>query len=65
MTYKLICKFKFEGERHVTDIPSVANIANGFWVDDYYNFTIDPDKTTYWIPPSKIYYVEKIGIWGN
>ena len=62
MKFKLLCKFKFEGARYATDIPSVSNIVDGFWVDDWFNYTVDPERTSYWIPPSKIFYVEKLAI---
>lgn len=57
-TNRLICKFKFEGQQYATEIPSIADIKDGFWVDSCLEFT-KASNNTYWIPPSQIYYVEK------
>lgn len=60
-TSKLICKFEFEGQKYTTDIPSIHDICEGFWVDSCLEFT-KASNNAYWIPPTKIYYVEKLYI---
>lgn len=52
------CYFKFQGDTHSVETDSLFKLAEGFWVDDWIEYTVS-EKATYWIPPSKIQYVEK------
>lgn len=57
------CLFVFGvgiGKNHYfTDVPSIGDIKDGFWVDEAFEFTKSQDAK-YWIPPSRILHVEKI-----
>lgn len=53
------CVFKFEGEKYRTEGEHIAQFENGFWIDDWWEYTTSPEKSTYWIPPSKIQHIEK------
>lgn len=52
------CVFKFEGDKYRTEGKSVSCFMEGFWIDDWWEYTVG-DKAMYWIPPSKIQHIEK------
>ncbi len=57
------CLFVFGvgiGKNHYfTDVPSITDIREGFWVDESFEF-VKTGNNKYWIPPSRILHVEKI-----
>jgi hypothetical protein len=53
------CVFKFWDSAYQTAVPSIADVSLGFWVDEAWEFTKSSD-CKFWIPPSNIYYVEKV-----
>lgn len=55
------CFFRFRGEVYYVDSDKgIPYFMGGFWVDENLQFTHLSDKLKYWIPPSKIEYIEKI-----
>lgn len=56
-----IVHFRYE---HMDDcktlVPSIGDVMGGFWVDRYLEFT-KGEAGQYWIPPSSIKYVHKVG----
>lgn len=52
------CYFKFKGDIHCVEADAVYKFTEGFWVDDWIDYTVY-DKATYWIPPAMIKYIEK------
>jgi hypothetical protein len=44
---------------YFTDVPSIGDIKDGFWIDESREFT-KSSGSKYWIPPSAIMHVEKI-----
>lgn len=52
------CVFKFEGEKYRTEGDRLDRFTEGFWVDQWWDYTNGSDAA-YWIPPSKIQYLEK------
>lgn len=54
------CFFKFDGEKYSTESDCVFHFTEGFWVDQWWDYVQGADPAaTYWIPPSKIQYIEK------
>jgi hypothetical protein len=63
---KYICHYEavmmmFRSDKKTTDYTcegsSLFDFKDGFWIDGEGNFT--KSDGVYWIPPSRIYYVEK------
>ena len=53
------CVFKFEGEKYRTEGERLSQFEQGFWIDDWWEYTTSPEESKYWIPPTKIQHVEK------
>ena len=56
MKYK--CMFEFEGVMHSTTVSNLVMVSGGFFVDSGLEFTMDKDKSCYWIPTARICYVK-------
>lgn len=52
------CTFKFEGDKYKTEAERISDFTEGFWIDDWWEYTVG-DKAKYWIPPGKIQHIEK------
>lgn len=58
------CKFKL-GDAHMTcQIPSIAEVKDGFWINSSGDHTQISDAL-YWIPPGKVEWVEKLPGFSN
>lgn len=54
-----ICAFKFlDMTLSVESQEGIAAFCDGFWINSDYEYTTDEDRL-YWIPPSRMLYVEK------
>lgn len=59
-TYKVV--YRFEGELRHLYLPmnrGLGDVRDGFWVDTDFEYS-QISTSKYWIPPSKIEYVEKV-----
>lgn len=54
-----MCKFNFNGEEYWTEAYSIAEFRDGFWINEYKQYTTNIENEKYWIPPSAIKYVVK------
>lgn len=52
------CVFKFEGDKYTTEADRLDKFEFGFWVNQWWEYTVGSD-CTYWIPPGKIQHIEK------
>ena len=54
------CTFIMDGINgsSVTEVPDIASVASGFWVNNKFEFTTGSD-CRYWLPPASILYVRK------
>lgn len=60
---KYVCHYDNSGdEDSICEGTSLFDFKDGFWIDGEGKFTKDPFNGVYWIPPSRIYYVEKVEI---
>jgi hypothetical protein len=46
------------GKKLDTDIPDIATAKEGFWTDEYYNYTTGSDNV-WWISPASVICVKK------
>lgn len=60
--YSYECIFNFWGTTNIVgyDQAGIHAFSNGFWITSELKFTKGCD-CKYWIPPSQILYIEKIG----
>ncbi len=60
--YSYKCIFRFNGSHEVTyDGDGIHAYTQGFWITQELEFTKGSD-CKYWIPPSRILFIEKIKI---
>ena len=54
------CLFMMDGKNGCldTNVPDIAAVKDGFWVNNKFKFTTGSD-CRYWLPPSSILYVIK------
>jgi len=53
------CFFVFNGLTYKTKAKEISVFQHGFWVTSLLEYTNGSD-CAYWIPPSKIEYIEKV-----
>lgn len=54
------CHYKGpNGNINIIAIDRISTVKDGFWINSDYEFTVASD-CKFWIPPSRIQYVEKI-----
>jgi hypothetical protein len=64
---KYICHYQFTknetklcvNEKYATS--GIFDFSEGFWVNEQFEFTKSSDAK-YWIPPCRIYYIEKVEV---
>ncbi len=53
------CYYIFLGSRMTATANSLAELKDGFWVDQYHRYTHGADAKV-WIAPASISYIEKV-----